>query len=221
LHYRILNVGPDSGVRSSLRELVAQTDGLVLLQHIETGSIALDILSKLPESELPHIVIIPFRLPILTSLDFISAMHSHQRLRSIPILVWWPEMEVQEIKQLYQGGATCVLLGQFGTSHLDAVRRFCRDWTGIETAVTVNPSLRATSPISQQTGEEGGRNVRLGTLFVWTGCVSAALWLFGFLQFTSSYKVVDLAPLPVYASLAGAGLSLMWRRPDDGVRAIP
>jgi len=100
LHYRILNVGPDSGVRSSLRELVAQTEGLVLLQHIETGSIALDILSKLPESELPHIVIIPFRLPILTSLDFISAMHSHQRLRSIPILVWWPEMEVQEIKQL-------------------------------------------------------------------------------------------------------------------------
>ena len=221
MHYRILNVGPDSGVRSSLRELVAQTDGLVLLQHIETGSIALDILSKLPESELPHIVIIPFRLPILTSLDFISAMHSHQRLRSIPILVWWPEMEVQEIKQLYQGGATCVLLGQFGTSHLDAVRRFCRDWTGIETAVTVNPSLRATSPISQQTGKEGGRNVRLGTLFVWTGCVSAALWLFGFLQFTSSYKVVDLAPLPVYASLAGAGLSLMWRRPDDEVRAIP
>jgi len=114
-----------------------------------------------------------------------------------------------------------VLLGQFGTSHLDAVRRFCRDWTGIETAVTVNPSLRATSPISQQTGKEGGRNVRLGTLFVWTGCVSAALWLFGFLQFTSSYKVVDLAPLPVYASLAGAGLSLMWRRPDDEVRAIP
>jgi len=221
LHYRILNVGPDSGVRSSLRELVAQTEGLVLLQHIETGSIALDILSKLPESELPHILIIPFRLPILTSLDFISAMHSHQRLRSIPILVWWPEMEVQEIKQLYQGGATCVLLGQFGTSHLDAVRRFCRDWTGIETAVTVNPSLRATSPISQQTGKEGGRNVRLGTLFVWTGCVSAALWLFGFLQFTSSYKVVDLAPLPVYASLAGAGLSLMWRRPDDEVRAIP
>ena len=221
MHYRILNVGPDSGVRSSLRELVAQTEGLVLLQHIETGSIALDILSKLPESELPHIVIIPFRLPILTSLDFISAMHSHQRLRSIPILVWWPEMEVQEIKQLYQGGATCVLLGQFGTSHLDAVRRLCRDWTVIETAVTVNPSLRATSPISQQTGKEGGRNVRLGTLFVWTGCVSAALWLFGFLQFTSSYKVVDLAPLPVYASLAGAGLSLMWRRPDDEVRAIP
>ena len=82
---RILNVGPDADVRRSLRELV-QTEG-VLLQHIETGLLAFDELTKLQETELPDIVIIPFRLPILTAFDFISAMHSHQRLGSIPILV--------------------------------------------------------------------------------------------------------------------------------------
>jgi len=212
---RILNVGPDADVRRSLRELV-QTEG-VLLQHIETGLLAFDELTKLQETELPDIVIIPFRLPILTAFDFISAMHSHQRLGSIPILVWWPEMEEQEINQLYRAGAACVLLGQLDTTHLEAVRRFCRSWNGIE-PVAMNPSPEEISSTLRQADEQGDRNVQLGTLFVWTGCVSAVLWGWASLQPANSHQAVDLAPLPVYGSLACAGLSLMWGRSSGRAR---
>jgi CheY-like chemotaxis protein len=140
VNYRILNVGPDPGVRRLLGEL-AHTDGLVL-HHIETGSVALEVLSRLPEAELPHLVIIPFRLPILLAIDFISVMHSQPQLRSIPILVWGPQTEAQEIDQMYEAGAVCVLLGQFGTMHLEAVRHLCRASTGIEPAATVTPLHR-------------------------------------------------------------------------------
>jgi CheY-like chemotaxis protein len=216
---RMLIVGPDSAFRSSLGELVVQADGLVRLHHIESGFVALDVLSKLPEPELPHIVIIPFRLPILTSFDFISAMHSHEQLRSTPILVWWPEMNAQEIDQLYRAGAACVLLGQFDASHIDAVQQFVRKLTGIEAAMTVSPALRAAPSASHRIAQPGDRNVRLGALFVWTGSVSAALWVCGLLQLSSAYKAGDFAPLPVYGSLAWAGFSLMWAPAHERVLA--
>jgi CheY-like chemotaxis protein len=217
VHCRILNVGPDADARRLLGEL-AQTDGLVL-QHIETGSVALEALSKLPEAELPHLVIIPFRLPILMAVDFISVMHSHQQLRSIPILVWGPETEAQEVDRMFEAGEVCVLLGKFGTMHLDAVRHLCRNSTGIEPAVAETPSLRAANATSQPTGEQRDRNVELGLLFVWAGCISAVFFVCAFPQLGGSNKVVDLAPLPVCGSLAGAGFSLMWRRAADRGRA--
>ena len=89
----------------------------VLLQQIETGSVALDVLKHVPDSELPNLVIIPFRLAILTSLDFISSVQPVERLGSIPVLVWGPRIEPWEVGQLYTAGAVGVLLGDFDATH--------------------------------------------------------------------------------------------------------
>ena len=213
MHCRILNIGPDSGVRDFLGALV-QAVVQVRVQHIETGFIALEVLSGLPESELPHIVIIPFRLPVLNGVDFISGMRSNPHTRSIPILVWGPEIPEQEIDELYRAGAACVLLGEFDLAHLEAVRRFCDKCIGGETATIMNQMLYAPRSASQSS-ERTNRNARLGTLFVWSACLAAGLWICSL-----PHGDLDLTPLPVYASLAGAGFSLMWGRPN-GVRAIP
>ena len=84
VHCRILNIGADSEAYRLLQEL-AQSEPLIRMQHQEMGSVALEHLLNLPESELPHLVLIPFRSPIVTSLEFTSAMHSHEQLRSVPI----------------------------------------------------------------------------------------------------------------------------------------
>lgn len=218
VHCRILNVGPDSEVQCLLRQLL-HTEELVSVQQVETGSIALDVLSRLPESELPHLVVIPFQLPILTGLDFIAAMRSHPQLRSIPVVVWGAEIQARVIDQIHKDGAAGVLLGHFGTAHVNALWQFCRKLTATDASVTKNPSQYAITFPSQRTGEQGGRDVRLGTLFVWTGCFSAVLWICAFLEFASSYKLIDLAPLPVYGGLACAGFSLMSGSLQDRVKA--
>lgn len=123
MHCRILNIGADSEAYRLLQEL-AQSEPLIRMQHQEMGSVALEHLLNLPESELPHLVLIPFRSPIVTSLEFTSAMHSHEQLRSVPILIWGAEITAAEINELYKAGATSVLLGQLGKNHLEAVRRF-------------------------------------------------------------------------------------------------
>jgi len=211
LHCRILNVGPDPDARRLLREL-AQTEAGVLLQQIETGSDALDALKHLPESELPNIVIIPFRLAILTSLDFIFGMQSEERLSSIPVLVWGPRIEPWEMGQLYTAGAASVLLGDFDATHLNAMRNFCRSWTGLEPVVTVNSTDEARNPSSRKTDGQSFRDVRLGRLFLWTGSTSAAFWVWSVIQLGASYRLIDLLPIPIYASLTCAGLFLTVRR---------
>src|SRR6266550_4273439 len=165
LRCQILNIGPDSGIHGSLRALL-EAEGLISVQHITVGALALAILRELSESELPHVVIIPFRLADLTALDFIAEMRSHQRLRSMRIVVWGSNIPAHVIERMYCAGADCVHLGQFNTTHLDAMRQLCRDCT--ETDVWRNERRYAISSTLLQSGENAVRNARLGTLFVWT-----------------------------------------------------
>jgi CheY-like chemotaxis protein len=208
---RILNVGPDPAVQGLLRELVQSGDP-VLLQHVETGSLALDELLGLPGTELPNIIIIAFRLPILTGLDFILAMRAQERLRDIPIVVWGSEIRAYEIDQMHEAGAVCVFLGEFDRVHLNAVRRYL-GLAGSTAGET------ASAPVQRKESSRRGRvktaradrDAQLGTMFTWAGCLPAVLWLIAFLG--GSYRTVDVAPLAVYAGLTCAGLVLMGSRP--------
>ena len=215
--YRILNIGPDAGVRRSLEELL-KTDTRISVEHIETGTIGLDLLRDLPESQLPHIVILPFRLPILKAIDFIAEVHSHQRLQSICILVWGPDIPADEINQIYTAGAACVLPGKFSEGHMEALRQLCRDYTSDQTEAPRNKRRYAITSALRSTGKKAVQNARLGVLFVWTGCISTVFWICAFLQLGMSYTEADLAPLPVYVALASAGCSLMWTRLSEGAR---
>ena len=202
---QILNIGSDSGIHGSLRALL-EAEGLISVQHIEMGALALEILRKLPESELPHVVIVPFRLADLTALEFVTGMGSHQRLRSVRMVVWGSNVPAHMIERMYRAGAASVVLGQLNTTHLDAMRQFCRDCT--ETDVRRDERRNAISPALLQSGEKGIRNARLGALFVRTGCISAALWMCSFLPGSRANKKLDFAALPVYAALTCAGFTL-------------
>ena len=203
----ILNIGLDSEVCRSLEKLLEEGASL---QHIETGTIALDILRELPESELPHIIVIPFRLPILWGADFVAEMRRNPQLRSIPVFVWGAHMRSEEIQKLYEGGASSVLPGDFNSLHLEALRQFCRNRICIEADL---PRGKPRSEgIVHDSDPEPVRNARLGVLFLWTACISTVLWGCSLLQLGTTYSSADLAPLPIYGALASAGVSLMWRR---------
>ena len=205
---RILNIGADSEAHRLLQELV-QSEPLLKLQHQEMGSTALEHLLNLPESELPHLVLIPFRLPIVTSLEFTSALRSNERFRSVAILVWGAEITAVQMSELYKAGATSVLLGEFGKKHLEVVQRF---GLGIDALVPSTTPITAFLARHSSSPRCRHPDVQLGTLFIWTGCLCAALWVCAVMRFGSSYRITDLAPALVYIALTCAGLSLMWRR---------
>ena len=206
---RILNVGPDPDARRLLDEL-AQTEEGVSLQHVEVGSVALEGLKQLPESDLPSIVIIPFRFAILTSHDFLSGMQSHEQLRAIPVLIWGPQIELWEMGQLYREGATSVLLGDFNAAHLEAVRHFCRASAGVKPVVAGYTAPEA--PKSSHRKADSQSDVHLGRLFLWSGGISAVCWVCSVLRFGASYTLIELAPASIHTSLTCAGLFLLFQR---------
>jgi hypothetical protein len=148
-------------------------------------------------------------------------MRSHERLRAIPIFVWGPHIPAGEIHQIYTAGAACVLPGHFSTLHLDALRQFCHNCSCIETDVPSNKPADGFTAALLHTGEKAVRNAQLGALFVWTGCISTGLWMCAFLQLGTSYAAADLVPLTLYAALASAGFSLMWKRTGNRARTQP
>src|SRR5262249_20336487 len=148
------------------------------LEHVLTGTLALDILTKLPASELPDIVLIAFRLPVLTALDFIRLMYSHPQLSSIVIFVCGPAIRREDIEELYRAGAACVFVGTIDSMHLDALRQFCRNRvTSLGNGAEPTLQSRCTAN-SARTSSQEVRNARLGTMFLLTGGISIALWLF-------------------------------------------
>ena len=205
MHCRILNIGLDTEVCRSLEKLLEEG---ISLQHIETGTIALDFLRELPESEFPQIIVAPIRLPILWGADFVAELQRDPRLRSIPVFVWGAHMRSDEIENLYKAGATSVLPGHFNNRHVEALRQFCRNRVGSETDLL---KANVIGTLQHRSGKPA-QNARLGTLFVWTASISIVLWGCSFLQLSTTYSGSDLAPLPVYGALASAGVSLISKR---------
>jgi hypothetical protein len=71
--------------------------------------------------------------------------------------------------------------------------------------VKVNSTLEVNRANSRKVDGQSDRDVRLGTLLLWTGCLSAAFWVWSVLQVRAYYQLIDLVPLPIYASLTCAG----------------
>ena len=211
----IFNVGTDTDVQRSLGALF-RGQGAASVEHIETGAMALETLARLPDDELPGLIITPFRLPIMKGADFIAEMRAHQRFRAIPILVWGANIPAEELKRLLAAGATQVVEGHLDATHLEAVRKICPQCflaAGAEARGQGRRGRRYTITAAlRDAGDKAARNARLGALFAWTGCISAVLWICAFAQFGMSYTEADLAPLPVYAALTSAGLLLMVAR---------
>ena len=199
--YRILNVGPNLDARKLLNEF-ALSDPLISVEHVETGTKALDILGT-PSSTVPDVIVIPFRLPIMTAVDYIVKMHSDQRLCTIPVFVWGPRIWPDEVQRAYKAGATCVLLGEFSAVHVDVLRQLCRK-ASHDVASHQIDDIKPSIPQNRGMIE---KNVRLGLLFAGAGCISALFWVCGTLS--SQQENIAFAPLPVYAALMSAGVLLM------------
>lgn len=204
---RILNIGPDSGIHGLLRERL-EAERLISLQHIETDSLALEIMCQLTRSELPHIVLIPFQLPDRKILDIIARMRSHEHLQYVRIFVWGSSIPSHRIDWMYEAGAACILPGQFTIEHLDAMRVFCHICT--EADRREKHPRQAITPALLMSGEKKIRNAKLGTLFFWTGCLSAVLWGCSVPQLDATQTIAELTSFSIYVALACAGIVLMW-----------
>jgi CheY-like chemotaxis protein len=104
---RILNICESEPEYLLLRRAF-EGEPRLLLERCESGIAALNDLRERRASDLPDVVVIPWRLPMLTSREFIDEMKADERLSAIPIIVL-ADVSGNEASDLRDAGAACVL----------------------------------------------------------------------------------------------------------------
>ena len=201
---QILCIGTDSGIHGSVRTLL-EAEGVIAVQHVERAGAALEILRNAPETELPHILMIQFESGSSAAFDFVTEIRSNRWMQATRLVVWGYKIPAHLIEGMYEAGADCVLIGHFTIGRLGPLRQFCREVTIADTGTSKRLPIMLT-PV-RPANERALRNVRLGTLFVRTACLSAALWMCS-VPGTPIHRPADLAPGLVYAGLTCAGVTL-------------
>ncbi len=117
---RILDVTPNPGTHRLLEELL-QPDADFSLEHVPSGTGALEELTQRPDNMLPNLIILAWWLPLLTGTEVVASLKSDKRLRAIPVIVLDSDLPDGEVGKLYTAGVSCVIEN---VQNLDEFARF-------------------------------------------------------------------------------------------------
>jgi CheY-like chemotaxis protein len=81
----------------------------VSLHHQETGVAAREQLALVQESELPNLIVVAGRLPMLTAAELVTELKDDERTRAIPVVVLSSFVNGADTRRLYSAGASCVV----------------------------------------------------------------------------------------------------------------
>ena len=118
---RVMTIGPLDPIQNVLLQL----DQAVLIGAAQTAAGALQQLASFAASEIPHLLIMPAWLPVVSSSVLIRAIKSDPTLNPIHIIVWGGSLPLPETQALYDAGATCVISIPCGEKVIRALRQFC------------------------------------------------------------------------------------------------
>ncbi len=82
---KILTVDDDEDIRMAVSSML-EMEGFESV-WAKNGQVALEYLKRVPDSELPDLVLLDFMMPIMNGQDFFKAMHNDQRLKKIPVVM--------------------------------------------------------------------------------------------------------------------------------------
>ena len=102
----VLYITPNYADYVLLSRAVADLE--VILIHQETGVAAREHLTFCDDSELPNLIILAGRLPMLTAGELVTELKGDERTRSTPILVLSSFVNSSDVRSLYAAGANCV-----------------------------------------------------------------------------------------------------------------
>ncbi len=88
-----------------------------LTRHLETAQ------------TLPSLILVDMHMPVLSGVEILQFIKSHDALRNIPVVVWSGDLQPVEVNRCYEAGAASVILKPTGTSQMmESVANLCNYW---------------------------------------------------------------------------------------------
>lgn len=82
---KILTVDDDEDIRFAVSSML-ELEGFESV-WAKNGQVALEYLKRVPDSELPDLVLLDFMMPIMNGQDFFKAISNDSRLKKIPVVM--------------------------------------------------------------------------------------------------------------------------------------
>lgn len=82
---KILTVDDDESIRQAVSDML-EMEGFESV-WAKNGQVALDYLKKIPDSELPDLVLLDYMMPVMNGKDFFLQKKSDPRISDIPVVM--------------------------------------------------------------------------------------------------------------------------------------
>ena len=78
----------DADDQEMLKEVFASIDETFILFFVNTGDEIISALEKLKNDQLPCLIVLDYNMPGPSGADILRELHTHQRYKNIPKIVW-------------------------------------------------------------------------------------------------------------------------------------
>src|SRR6476469_1600253 len=82
---KILTVDDDESIRQSVTEML-EMEGFEAV-WAKNGQVAIDYLNRIPEAELPDLVLLDYMMPVMNGKEFFREKEKNPRLAKIPVVM--------------------------------------------------------------------------------------------------------------------------------------
>lgn len=126
----VLLADDDLEDQEMLKDMFTQMDDSIKVESVSDGREALTKLKELPETELPSLVILDYKMPYLSAGEVLEALQPDARYANVPKVCWSSSRREEDIKRCMKAGACNYFQKPSNTSELRSMAQKmleCRD----------------------------------------------------------------------------------------------
>lgn len=101
----ILLADDDLEDQSLLKDVLLELDKTKMVESVFDGGAVIDYLNERSDLDLPCVIILDFKMPVMNADDVLATLDANLRYRAIPKVVWSTSNQQQHIDQCLQKGA--------------------------------------------------------------------------------------------------------------------
>jgi len=102
----ILLADDDLEDQEMLIDMIRQVDDSLPIETVSDGHQALEKLSRLPEEEIPSLIVLDYKMPYLSAAEVLEALARDPRYAAVPKVVWSTSHREEDVRRCIEAGAS-------------------------------------------------------------------------------------------------------------------
>lgn len=127
---KILLADDDPEDQEILEDAIRQLEPVAEMHMVENGKEVLEFLEHCSDRELPELIILDYKMPVLNAVEVLEHINQASRLKSIPKVVWSSSRQPEHVQNCMEKGAASYFVKPNKLSELTKIAEqmlaFCR-----------------------------------------------------------------------------------------------